>query len=92
MVTNRDNDVQHHFDGIFPLLDPDTVLLEGALTPEAHREKDHECGDVAYRGTAVPIMVPVMSSPLSAMAMRRLSRAARELDSLRTFDGPSDGS
>lgn len=40
MFSPRDNaDVQRHFNGIFPVLDNDTVLLEGAFTPVAHRGK-----------------------------------------------------
>jgi GNAT superfamily N-acetyltransferase len=40
MFTAADNPlVQRNFDGIFPLLEPDTVLLEGAFTPERHRGK-----------------------------------------------------
>jgi GNAT superfamily N-acetyltransferase len=40
MFTASDNaDVQRHFAGTFPVLDDDTVLLEGAFTPEAHRGK-----------------------------------------------------
>ena len=31
--------MQDHFDGTFPVLTPDTVLLEGAFTPEAARGK-----------------------------------------------------
>jgi RimJ/RimL family protein N-acetyltransferase len=40
MFTSADNaHVQRHFDGTFPVLEPDTVLLEGAFTPERHRGK-----------------------------------------------------
>lgn len=40
LFSHEDNDdVQRHFSGIFPVLDTDTVLLEGAFTPVAHRGK-----------------------------------------------------
>lgn len=40
MFTAADNAaVQRHFGGTFPVLSPDTVLLEGAFTPEQHRGK-----------------------------------------------------
>lgn len=40
MFTAEDNaEVRRHFAGTFPMLDADTVLLEGAFTPTAHRGK-----------------------------------------------------
>lgn len=40
MFTAADNPhVQRQFDGTFPVLEADTVLLEGAFTPEHHRGK-----------------------------------------------------
>jgi RimJ/RimL family protein N-acetyltransferase len=40
LFTSADNeDIARHFDGIFPRLDDDTALLEGAFTPVAWRGK-----------------------------------------------------
>ena len=40
LFTSRDNaDIARHFGGIFPRLDDDTALLEGAFTPVAWRGK-----------------------------------------------------
>lgn len=38
LFSSQDNDfLQNHFNGTFPVLDPDTALLEGAYTPTAFR-------------------------------------------------------
>ena len=40
LIGHRNNEqIQRYFGGIFPILKPDTALLEGAYTPAAHRGK-----------------------------------------------------